>query len=74
MRNLEKSVKEYEKQFCGDNHGKGALYLSDLQQVINFAKDTEGDCINMLYRAADFGLKAGFMIGYRLGRKEGRNK
>lgn len=63
-RDLKKYVIEYEKRFYGLKNGKGAIYSSDLEQLKNISSCT--------YDLIGNSLKAGIIIGYRLGIKEAK--
>ena len=63
-RDLKKYVIEYEKRFYGLKNGKGTIYCSDLQQL----KEISSSTIDLIANS----LKAGIIIGYRLGIKEAK--
>lgn len=66
MRDIEKAIDDYKKEFWKDNTNRGKFYSTDISQVIDISTD--------LYDLVCNGLNAGFMIGYRLGKKEGRKR
>ena len=63
-RDLKKYVIEYEKRFYGLKNGKGAIHVSDFEQLKNISSCT--------FDLIGNSLKAGIIIGYRLGIKEAK--
>jgi hypothetical protein len=61
MRNIKRSIEQYKDTFGKKNDNEGAFYLSDVQQLL----DMSNSDIELVSNA----LRAGFMIGYRKGRK-----
>lgn len=74
MRDLSRTIKEYDRIFNDQSTNRGAIFTSDVQQIIEIAQKRGGGCIEMLCEAAFAALKAGIVIGYRRGKKEGRRK
>lgn len=69
MRNMEKAINDYQKQFSG-NSGSGAFYTTDVKQIYDMAEGADlGDRDFMLISNA---LQAGFMIGYRKGKADAK--
>ena len=73
-RDLEKSIEAYEKKFYNatGNGNAGAFFASDLTQIKELSTDSGG--VVRLYDAISYALEAGFMVGYRYGKKEGKKK
>lgn len=69
MRDLRKSIEEYQKKFYNSN--SGCFYASDIEQIAQLA--TDSGRVD-LYEAISSALQAGFMVGYRYGKKEARKK
>lgn len=69
MRDLQKSIEEYQKKFYNSN--SGGFYTSDIEQIAQLAADSGR--VN-LYEAISSALQAGFMVGYRYGKKEAWKK
>lgn len=69
MRNMEKAINDYQKQFSG-NSGNGAFYTTDVKQIYDMAEGAAlGDRDFMLISNA---LQAGFMVGYRKGKADAK--
>lgn len=69
-RDLQKAIQEYEKRFYHRTDNKGAFYAGDVRQILDMSKsDTTG---GTLYNAIENALYAGYMIGYRTAKREGR--
>lgn len=66
MRDIQKAIDDYKKEFCKDGTNRGKFFSTDIQQVIDMSTDVFDLVCN--------GLNAGFMIGYRLGKKEGSKR
>lgn len=60
-RDLRKALKEYDKSF-GGNDGRGAFYLSDLDQILDITEFKRRFDVPGTIHAA---LKIGFIIGRR---------
>lgn len=71
-RDLEKSIEAYKKKFYNATGNAGAFYASDLEQIKELAIDSGG--VVRLWDAIGYALEAGFMVGYRYGKKEGKKK
>lgn len=66
-RNMQKMIDEYKRRFeVSGNHGRGQFFVSDILQLIEIGEREGGCIIDYIYSA----IMAGFMIGYRLGRKD----
>ncbi len=63
-RDLQKYVEEYKSKFYGLRTGKGAIYGSDIDQIFKMVSND--------FDRIGYALEAGFIIGYRLGKKEAR--
>jgi len=65
-RSMKKAIEEYERRFVrvpeNVNRGRGAFYVSDSCQLLEMSRDK--------YELLTNALEAGFMVGYRLGRKD----
>ncbi len=66
MRDIRKTIADYDKQFGNVSTNRGKFFASDLQQLKDISLDTY-DC---LYNA----LRVGYMAGYRLGLKEAKER
>ena len=68
-RDITKAIADYEKKFEGASGKNGAFYSDDLQQIREMATEPLGSSdrdYQLIYRA----LEAGFMVGYRKGKRE----
>lgn len=65
-----KSCEDYEKKFAGKKEGQ--FYVGEVVALVNAAKD-ENDHID-IYGVVTLALEAGYMKGYRNGRKTGYQK
>lgn len=78
QRDIKKSCDEYDRKFTGiPGSTKGAFYASDFIQIKDLVLEKMGESRNIsafLYEAIDISLRAGFMIGYRCGRRENRRR
>ena len=63
-RDLRKDIAEYHRRFDGTNTGN--LYTSDFYQIMEIG----GSAVDMVFNA----IEAGFMIGYRAGKRHSRKK
>jgi hypothetical protein len=61
MRNIKRSIDQYKNTFGKTNNTEGAFYLSDYQQILSMSNNN--------FELVSNALRAGFMIGYRKGRK-----
>lgn len=59
------AIAEYRRRFDIDGRGEGAFRVSDLQTIRSISG---GD----MYTAVGSALEAGFMIGYRKGRRDAK--
>lgn len=60
-RDLRKALKEYDKSF-GGNDGRGAFYMSDLDQILDITEYKRRlDIVGTIHTA----LKIGYIIGRR---------
>ena len=66
-RDLRKYLAEYEA-IRNEKKRKAEFYTSDLQQIKELARECGDD--SFMFYAINYSLKVGFVIGYRLGRKE----
>lgn len=71
-RDLEKSIEAYEKKFYNATNNTGAFFTSDFYQIKELSTDSRG--VAQLWDAIRYALEAGFMVGYRYGKKEGKKK
>jgi membrane-bound lytic murein transglycosylase len=72
-RNMQKKIKEYEKQFYSRKKNptqKGVFFTGDYEQLVEIAEQDGGT----KYDYIDAALKAGFMLGYKLGKQEAKEK
>lgn len=67
MRDVNKAIQDYKKQFMYGDSNKGKFYVSDFYQVNEISKGDKYNCI-------DNALMVGFMVGYRLAKRECSNK
>lgn len=67
MRDVNKAIQDYKKKFMYGDSNKGKFYVTDYYQVNEISKGDKYNCI-------DNALMLGFMVGYRLGKTESRNK
>ena len=69
MRNVAKAIRENEEKFTKKSGRGGCIYVSDIAQVHNIWEESaDTSDFNLIVTA----MRAGFMIGYRRGRKEAR--
>ena len=61
MRDIEKAITDYNKKFS--NSKKGCFYLRDIRKIHDMSNGDIYECINNA-------LSAGFMVGYRLAKRE----
>ena len=71
-RDLKKSVEAYKKKFYNATGNTGAFYVTDFDQIKELATDSGG--VVSFWDAIGYALEAGFMVGYRYGKKEGKKK
>lgn len=74
-RSIQKACDDYDKRFGGTN--EGSFFLSDIEQIRDMVlKDAyNGMSVNaLLYKTISISLTAGFMIGYRKGRTDGKKR
>ena len=67
IRDLRKSIAEYERKYFNGSSRAGVLYASDHEQIRTMAGDS-------LHNAIWYALEAGFMIGYRARKAEERRE
>lgn len=65
MRDIKKAVDFYNKHYSHKKTRKGKFYSNDLQRIYDISNDKTWGCIHN-------GLKAGFIIGYQLAKREAR--
>jgi len=70
-RDLEKYIKEYREQFYHRKDGTGAIYPTDVLQIRDYLVK-RGELTDL--DAISYGLEAGFMIGYKYGKREAKKK
>ena len=71
-RDLKKAIADYERQFeSKTNTTKGTFYRDDIIQLrdMSYGHKTVNET---LCDAIMYSLKAGFMLGYRAGRRDGK--
>ena len=61
MRDIQKAINDYLKMFPADGK-KGSFYASDAYQI----REVSNDIWDSIFKA----LMAGFMVGYRYGKRE----
>ena len=67
MRSMQKAIDDYKKKFTDSgNHNKGGFWASDMWQIKEISNSKIWECIQNA-------LMAGFMVGYRYGKKENKN-
>ena len=64
MRSIQKAINDYLKKFPADSK-RGCFWSSDAYQVRSMSTDIWDNIFNA--------LMAGFMVGYRYGKKENKN-
>lgn len=72
-RNMQNKITEYEKTFYNDKKNptkRGVFYADDFRQLAEIAEKNGGS----KYEYIDAGLKAGFMLGYKLAQKDAKEK
>ena len=70
-RDLGSYIKEYREQFYHRKDGAGAIYPIDVLQIRDYSLK-KGEI--KLLDAIAYGLEAGFMIGYKYGKREAKKK
>ena len=70
-RSMEKAIADYKAVFGKSSTGAGAIYCSDVQQIFDMTKDSGRDAF---YDAITWALQAGYMMGYRKAKRDGRRK
>ena len=68
-RNMHKKVDDYNKKFLDETKnptGKGTFYANDYQEIEELARAKGGETWDYI----DAAIKAGFMCGYELAKKE----
>lgn len=70
-RSMEKAVAEYKTRFGQSNGTNGAIYCSDIQQIIDMTRNSGRDSV---YDAITWALQAGYMMGYRKAKRDGRRQ
>lgn len=63
-RDLKKYVDEYKTRFYGLKSGKGAIYGTDIEQILSMTNNNFDRIANA--------LEVGIIIGYRLGIREAK--
>ena len=71
MRSMEKAINDYQAKFNG-NTGDGALYMTDILQIRDTVEGLTGG--DRDFELISNALQAGFMIGYRKGVKDSRER
>ncbi len=70
---IEKAAAEYHERFEKNlrHPFEGAFYDSDINEVLRLAKEhSNGNMNTLLFNAILISLNAGFMIGYKKGRRD----
>lgn len=76
MRDLRKAVDEYRRRFLRGNRD-GLFYSSDFEQILDMCEGYSCKgwvTMSSLFDAMQYGLEAGFMIGYRKAVRDGRKR
>lgn len=81
MGRIANSIKQYRETFGIRNDNKGALFITDMEEVKRFTQealtskgDTSPTMATYLFEIIFNAMEAGFMIGYRCAKREQRKK